>query len=187
MAYTVRTVKADEWAELRALRLRALSDPAARIAFCDDYGLALLQADDYWKARAVPLSDGGAATNLVAVDEDGSWVAMLAVLDETGSRDPDRQGPDDDGGASDRVHVVSVYVLPEHRGTGVAEDLLRGAIAWSWENTPARRIRLWVHEDNARALAFYLRLGFVRTGESMPFPSAPEETEHELEIRCGTG
>ncbi|MCM2577352.1 GNAT family N-acetyltransferase [Streptomyces meridianus] len=185
MAYTVRTVKADEWEELRALRLRALGDPVARIAFCDDPRLALLQADDYWKARAVPLSDGGTATNLIAVDEDdGTWVGMLAVLDETGSRGPVQEP---DGAAlPDRVHIVSVYVLPEHRGTGVAEALLRGAVAWSWENTPAQRVRLWVHERNSRALAFYLRLGFVRTGERMPFPSQPEETEHELEIRRGT-
>lgn len=184
MAYTVRTVKADEWADLRALRLRALSDPAAPIAFCDAYDLALLQTDDYWKARAVPLSDGGTATNLVAIAEDGTWAGMLAVLDETANRDPE-QGPDDADGPRDRTHVVSVYVLPEHRGTGVAEELLRGAIAWSWENTPAKRVRLWVHEQNSRALKFYLRLGFVRTGESMPFPSAPDETEHELEIRRG--
>lgn len=184
--YTVRTVSADEWTELRALRLRALHDPAARVAFCDDYDLALLQTDDYWKGRAIPRADGGTATNLVAVAEDGTWVGMLAVLEETGTRRPG-SGSASAGGSRDRVHVVSVYVLPEHRGTGAAERLVRGAIAWSWANTPAKRVRLWVHEENSRALAFYLRLGFTRTGETMPFPPVPEETEHELEVRRGTG
>ena len=81
------------------------------------------------------------------------------------------------------MHVVSVYVRPEHRGTGAAEQLLRSAIGWTWENSKAERIRLWVHGDNPRAEAFYRRIGFVRTGGTMAFPPVPEETEYEMALQ----
>ncbi|MGK5631525.1 GNAT family N-acetyltransferase [Streptomyces sp. URMC 123] len=203
MSYEIRTVGAEEWAELKALRLTALRDPVARVAFIESYDNVHGRADEFWQARAVPLAEGGGATSLVAVDSDGTWVAMLTILDETrdrtvlagestdgtrgteGTQDTDGTGSGGAGSAGQeavlpQTHIVGVYVLPEHRGTGAAELLLRGAVEWSWENTAARRVRLWVHGDNPRAFAFYTRLGFTKTGETAAFPPMPEETEYEL-------
>lgn len=183
----MRTVGADQWASLRALRLRALSDPAARVAFCDDYVEAREQPAVYWQERSTPIAEGGRATNLVVVAEDGTWAGMLAVL-AAAARSRGAKGDAAGGsGREQRAHVVSVYVLPEHRGTGAAELLLREALDWTWRNTPAQRVLLWVHEANPRARAFYQRLGFAPTGNSMPFPPAPEEWEHELEISRPAG
>ncbi|MGP3953119.1 GNAT family N-acetyltransferase [Streptomyces sp. 7N604] len=184
MGYEIRTVRADDWAELRKLRLAALSDPVARVAFVDTYEKSSAQSEDFWRGRATPIAEGGAATNVIAADEDdGMWVAMLALLDETGQCAPAAGTPGvigEDGATPPQIHVVSVYVRPEHRGTGVAEQLFRTAIDWTWGNTKAERIRLWVHGDNPRAEAFYRRLGFARTGETMAFPPVPEETEYEM-------
>jgi ribosomal protein S18 acetylase RimI-like enzyme len=37
-----------------------------------------------------------------------------------------------------------------------------------------------VHEDNARAGAMYRKIGFTRTGESVPVPG--DETKQEIEL-----
>ena len=60
---------------------------------------------------------------------------------------------------SDVVHITQVCTLPEYRDTGVGEHLLR----YSYADLAARRfneLSLTVTEENSRALAFYLRLGF---------------------------
>ncbi|MGP4002631.1 GNAT family N-acetyltransferase [Streptomyces sp. 8N706] len=183
MGYAIRTVCVEDWAELKELRLAALRDPVARVAFVDTYEKGAAQADDFWRGRATPIAEGGLATSVIAADDAGHWVAMLALLDETGrSAPPDGAlgGLGKDGVAPPQIHLVSVYVRPEHRGTGVAEQLFRAAIEWTWEHTKAERIRLWVHCDNPRAQAFYDRLGFTLTGETMPFPPVPEELEYEM-------
>lgn len=179
MSYDIRTVRVEDWSELKELRLVALRDPVAPVAFLDTYESGAAKADDHWRTRATPISEGGAATNLVAADENGVWVGMLALLDETGDQTViDAEGDP----ASPQMHLVSAYVRPEHRGTGVAEQLFRAAIDWTWRNTKAERIRLWVHADNARAQAFYRRLGFARTGGTMPFPPSPDELEYEMAL-----
>jgi len=60
---------------------------------------------------------------------------------------------------SDVGHITQVCTLPEYRDTGVGEHLLR----YSYADLAARRfneLSLTVTEENSRALAFYLRLGF---------------------------
>jgi len=58
--------------------------------------------------------------------------------------------------------VQSCYVRPEARGTGVLE-LLLDAIADEARRDGAPELRLYVHEDNARAVAAYRKRGFVAT------------------------
>ena len=60
---------------------------------------------------------------------------------------------------TDVGHITQVCTLPEYRGTGIGEHLLR----YSYADLAARRfneLSLTVTEENSRALAFYLRLGF---------------------------
>ena len=60
---------------------------------------------------------------------------------------------------SDVGHITQVCTLPEYRDTGIGEHLLR----YSYADLAARRfteLSLTVTEENSRALAFYLRLGF---------------------------
>ncbi|HCA88290.1 MAG TPA: GNAT family N-acetyltransferase [Streptomyces sp.] len=183
MNYEIRTTVADDWVRLRELRLAALRDPVARVAFVDTYENSAAQSETFWRGRATPIAEGGAATNVIAADDDGVWVAMLALLDETGEQSPPVGALgviDEEGPAVRQIHVVSVYIRPEHRGTGLAGLLFREAVDWTWENTKAERMRLWVHGDNPRARAFYNRIGFTPTGQTMAFPPVPAETEHEM-------
>jgi GNAT superfamily N-acetyltransferase len=66
----------------------------------------------------------------------------------------------------DCVHVNQLFLLPEHQG----KDIGRRCMWLVMEE--ARRlglpVRLRVMKVNPRALAFYQRLGFLRTGETDP-------------------
>jgi hypothetical protein len=50
--YTIRPARAHEWRESKALRLRALSDDAAPMAFVESHGEAAARPDDFWQGRA---------------------------------------------------------------------------------------------------------------------------------------
>lgn len=60
--------------------------------------------------------------------------------------------------AADVVHVIDIALLPEYRGAGAGEQLLRWVIA------KARRVTLSVGRWN-RAQRLYSDLGFVVVGE----------------------
>jgi GNAT superfamily N-acetyltransferase len=66
--------------------------------------------------------------------------------------------------APDCVHVHQLFLLPEHQGKGI------GSRCMSLIPEEARQlglpVRLRVLKVNPRALAFYERLGFTRTGET---------------------
>lgn len=85
---------------------------------------------------------------------------------------------------TDQTHLVGVFVRPEARGAGVADALFRAALDWSWElaGPPVKRVRLYVHEHNERAAAFYRRFGFVASGDSVLVPGDDTARELELEI-----
>ena len=66
----------------------------------------------------------------------------------------------------DAAVVNELYVAPERRGTGVADDLLAAAIDVAREqDLPLDRLLLDVDPNNDRARAFYDRHGFEPWGE----------------------
>ncbi|CAL9487685.1 hypothetical protein SUDANB6_03180 [Streptomyces sp. enrichment culture] len=176
--WTVRAIRADEWAAVKALRLTALRDPLAHLAFLDTYEKAVDRPESHWQERAAGAAEGAAgARQVVAEVPGGTWAGTLTVLmEEAGTTDwaghpvERRQG-----------HVVGVYVRPEWRGTGMIKELFDAGIAWAWERG-AERVRLLVHEDNGRAQGCYRKLGFV------PAQGAPGEDELEFVLgRADTG
>ncbi|MEU8530385.1 MULTISPECIES: GNAT family N-acetyltransferase [Streptomyces] len=183
--YLIRPVRADEWEKTRELRLAALQDPAASIAFLETYDNALAQPESFWQGRAEGASEGSTtARQFVAEAPDGTWAGTITVLVERPS-DEVRFG---EAAKVDQTHVVGVYVRPEARGTGVTEALFQAGVDWSWTlpDPAVQRVRLYVHEDNARAAAFYRRFGFTATGETVPMPGDDGALELEYEIRRPT-
>ena len=59
--------------------------------------------------------------------------------------------------------ISLLYMLPEYRGRGWAIQLL-GYAFWFYENHDRAAVRLHVSENNARAITFYQRSGFVQIG-----------------------
>ncbi|MEV5887512.1 GNAT family N-acetyltransferase [Streptomyces sp. NPDC052020] len=174
--WVIRTIRAEEWAAVKALRLTALRDPLARIAFLETYETAADRPESFWRERAAGAAeDAAGARQVVAEVPGGAWAGTLTVLlEEAGTTDwaglpvDRRQG-----------HVVGVYVRPEWRGTGVTGALFEAGLAWAW-GRGAERVRLIVHEDNGRARGCYRKLGFVPSGVSVPMRGAPGENELEF-------
>ena len=61
----------------------------------------------------------------------------------------------------DAAVLNELYLGPDHRGSGLADDLLAAAVAHAEEqDLPMDRIVLDVDPDNDRAVAFYRKHGF---------------------------
>ncbi|QLD90886.1 GNAT family N-acetyltransferase [Natronomonas salina] len=66
----------------------------------------------------------------------------------------------------DAAVVNELYVVPEHRGAGVADALLESAVDLARDqDLPLDRLLLDVDPENERAYAFYERFGFEPWGE----------------------
>ncbi|MDV5147245.1 GNAT family N-acetyltransferase [Streptomyces sp. SBC-4] len=179
MDYSIRTIRADEWERGREIRLAALQDAVAHLAFLDTYEAAVERPDTFWQERAEGASESGdgSVRQFVAERPDGSWAGTITLLVERPSDEP-RFGA---AAKVEQTHIVGVYVRPEARGSGVIDALFRAGVEWSWtlSEPVVERVRLYVHEKNARAAAFYRRYGFVATGESVAVPG--DDTARELE------
>ncbi|MBD7957850.1 GNAT family N-acetyltransferase [Microbacterium sp. Sa4CUA7] len=156
---TVRRVRADEWRRVRRLRIEAVSDPDAGIAFLSTPEQERARDDAFWQQRAADAASGDTAAQFVAESADG-WVGTATVLVRP-------SGAADHTGRTvwtTRADVVGVYVRPDHRGSGAVDGLLDAA-AHRAASLGLRRLTLDVHADNTRAQAAYRRAGFVPTGE----------------------
>ncbi|WP_377271076.1 GNAT family N-acetyltransferase [Peterkaempfera sp. SMS 1(5)a] len=177
MTYRVRRVASHEWLRLRDLRLEALQDTPT--AFVTQYLDERMRSDSDWQSRARSGSGVEAQADgrliathvLVPAGGGGRWGGMTTVFQE-----PEAVKP--------QAHLVGVYVAPRLRGraVGAAEELVRAAVEWALDEGAAERVRLFVREDNGRALSFYRRLGFTLTGETMLYPPDPSYSELEMEF-----
>jgi len=178
MSHVIRSIRSEEWPAVRELRLAALKDPVAHLAFLETYEDAVVRADSYWQERAAGAALGTTERQqFVAEGSDGVWAGTVIVLvEEAGSEDPFGQPVKQRQG-----HVVGVFVRPEHRGSanGITQRLFDAALEWSWA-LGLERVRLFVHEKNSRAEAFYRRIGFVATGGTAPVPG--DEASLEVEF-----
>ncbi|WP_326581206.1 GNAT family N-acetyltransferase [Streptomyces sp. NBC_00481] len=174
--YVVRAVRADEWRAVRELRLAALLDPVAHLAFLETYEDALARSDAFWKERTEKAAVGVRERQQFVVEsEDGAWVGTVTVLvEEAGTRDffggivERRQG-----------HLVGVFLRDGHRGKGLGEAMFAVAVEWA-RGVGVERVRLFVNEGNGRAAAFYRRVGFVGSGVTVEGDEG-RELEYVLE------
>lgn len=103
-----------------------------------------------WVERCVD-SDPRCVT--VAV-EDGDVVGYVFVL------------PESHRFIWDSAVLNELYLMPDYRGTGVADDLMDAAVSLARDqDLPLDRLVLDVDRKNDRATAFYERHGFDHWGE----------------------
>ncbi|WP_369267751.1 GNAT family N-acetyltransferase [Streptomyces harbinensis] len=179
--YAIRTTRREDWARLRELRLAALLDPLAEVAFYQTYEAALEIPRQEWERRAAgertttfigyPVDPEDPAGSLGFPDSadfavDKPWAGMVTVFPE-----PDTfAGTDTDADSdTDHVTVVGVYVRPEHRGTGLARNLMRRVIDWAGE----REVRLRVHEKTRAPPASTPPSASAPTASGTPTPACP--------------
>ena len=145
----IRLVRPDEWAALKALRLRALgSDPDAFGGRLED---AIEHDDDRWRKRAA--ADPAEAATFVAEEPDGALVGMAV-----GARIQERP---------DAAGLFGMWVAPEARGQGIGGALVDAVAHWA-RSVGFERIGLGVATANMGVVAFYERKGFAVLGEPVP-------------------
>lgn len=157
-SYTVRRVRAEEWRRLRELRLEALRDPIAHLAYLDRIEVALERPDSYWQERTRAAASGTTVGQFVAIDEHGYLAGTVTAL-VTAPGEPDYIGETSPGM---RAAVVGVYVRPGHRGSGVLQAVLSETEAWL-RGIGVPQVRLHVNEHNLRAQGAYRKCGYVDT------------------------
>lgn len=168
MSFSVRRVRADEWTRVRDLRLDAVRDPAAPIAFLHTYEEESAHDDAFWRARASGAAAGDSVAQFVA-EEHGEWIGTLTVLRW-------KEGAEDHHGRTvdaPRGDVVGVFIRQEARGRGVVDALFDAAARWA-RAIGDDRLVLDVHADNQRAQAAYRRAGFTPTGLEFTGSIGPE-------------
>lgn len=161
-AIVVRKLTAADWVQLRAARLAALAE--APYAFASTLAREHEFTDEVWRSRA-----GSGRTF-------GAWQCATIVGLATGL-------PPEPPAAVDAAapwHLVGMWVAPDCRGQGVADQLVE-AVCDLARRSGAAAVTLWVTEVNDRARAFYRRHGFAPTGgRQLVRPEEPEHFEEEL-------
>jgi GNAT superfamily N-acetyltransferase len=150
MTFTIRSTRADDWREVKALRIEMLADTPN--AFGERLAQALGNSDDEWRMRAAR-GENPAGAQLVAIADDGRWIGTMGAYVT----------------ARGEALLVGVYVTPAYRGieSGVTDALLSAVEDWCRPRFAT--LTLHVHEQNPRARAAYERRGFEYTGQRMPY------------------
>jgi GNAT superfamily N-acetyltransferase len=141
MTARIRRLDIGDEETLRAIRLEALDDDPD--AFGSTYEREVDRPIDDWQRWF----SGGAV--FIAEGEAGPPSGLVAM----------RLRPDD----ASIALLVSMWVRPSSRGTGVADDLVRSALAWAASEGTAA-VQLHVVGGNIRASKLYERHGFYPTG-----------------------
>lgn len=185
MSTLIREIRAEDWERVKQIRLDALRDPAAAVAFLETHEQAAARPDEFWQDRAANACAGATgARQFIAQDEDGQWLGTITARVEL----PEGNGVlEGDVIEAPQIHLVGVYVRPGARGTGLLQELVRAASEWGWslDEPKIRRVRLFVHQDNARAEAAYVKAGFTATGLRLPVPGDATRQEIEMEVLRG--
>ncbi|MEO8476526.1 MAG: GNAT family N-acetyltransferase [Actinomycetota bacterium] len=141
MAEIARLCERD-WPIYRDVRLASLADSPS--AFGSRVAEERDRTDADWRARLA------ARTQFVARERGRSVGTVGSLIEEDGT-----------------VELVSMWVAPDARGTGVA-DLLIDAVVTDAQGRGCRRIALWVAVGNEPAERLYARHSFERTGRTQP-------------------
>jgi ribosomal protein S18 acetylase RimI-like enzyme len=162
MTYTIRATTEDDWQDYRAVRLAALADTPRAFVTTLEQASAYDEAE--WRNRAAGRHHLGVPTASILAYDGERPVGML-------------------GGGLLEPHQVlmwAVWVAPEHRGSGVAEQLIEALERWARDEAGADEVMLEVNEENARARRFYERVGYRVNGNRQPYPNDPSVDELEM-------
>jgi ribosomal protein S18 acetylase RimI-like enzyme len=154
MTVSVRRVVADDWREMKRVRLAALATD--RVAFGSTLEAEAAFGDDVWIERARVSATSNERVLWVAFGEDGRMIGMVGAHLEG-------------QGAS----LFGTWIDPAARGAGVGGKMLDALVAWLEARDPAVAISLSVNPTLAAAVRLYESRGFTPTGASTPIDHTP--------------
>jgi len=155
----IRRVEPGDGLRLKRVRLAALEDSPD--AFSSTNAAEAARSDEEWAARAQAGSAGVARITLFAEGAQGV-VGLIGGYRATDS--------------SATVELVSMWVDPSARRSGVGRALVEAVLDWARE-TEASEVALGVMESNPAATQLYSATGFIPTGTATPLASNPSLLE----------
>lgn len=181
-AFEIRQAGPDDWAALRQVRLAALAE--APYAFSSTLDRETERPEQFWRDRIAAWPQFIAWTGGEPAGLAGGFAEPVADDGNDGATGP---GSADGAPAGGRGgwHLVSMWVRPQARGLGIADELVAAVIACARADG-AQRLTLWVTDVNARAMAFYQRMGFRSSGRrQLVRPEEPDHWEQEQVLDLG--
>jgi ribosomal protein S18 acetylase RimI-like enzyme len=143
------------------VRLRALQDTPT--AFSSTYAKESQLTDADWVARAAQWTNERSATYL-AMDAEIPCGIASGMLDKDDAK---------------RAHLLSMWVAPTHRRSGIGRKLVKAIIDWSRAHGVCT-LQLIVTSNNDNAIKFYEHLEFVLTGKTAPYRNDPALNDLEM-------
>jgi GNAT superfamily N-acetyltransferase len=137
----------DDYELVRTIRLRCLREEPS--AFGSTYEREVAFTDAVWIDRLRP----DANPHYLVEAPDGTPAGIAAGVP--------------DATATGVANLVSMWVEPRARGTGVADELIGAVLLWA-ETAGYHALSLHATEGNVRAERAYQRHGFQRTGRTFP-------------------
>jgi ribosomal protein S18 acetylase RimI-like enzyme len=150
-------------------RLAALSESPQ--AFGSTHAREVLLTDEQWHERASKWTSSNAVAYLAWDDRVDDACGIVAGL---------RDADDPSVG-----HLMSMWVAPSHRRCGLGRMLVQAVIDWA-TSMGLTSVRLSVTSGNDTAIALYVRMGFVATGKTSPYPNDPAFWEIEMSRPTGS-
>ena len=166
MTVEIRRVRREDVEIFRTARIVAVNDTPLAFGVTPE-GL-LAQTQQQWQERVDLLATHPTEAMFLAMDGEQAVGMMGAYFEE------------DDG----CWVLMSVWVAPEHRGTGLTERLHSAVIAWV-RAQGVEEIFLDVVLRNERAVGFYNRVGYTPTGLVKKHHLHVDEDEMEMVLRLG--
>jgi ribosomal protein S18 acetylase RimI-like enzyme len=156
MRHLVRRIASGEVQLLRDVRLRALEESPS--AFSSTFTAEAGRPATTWEDVADRRAHGADQTTFLAVG-DGQCVGLVSA-----------GHPHEHPGAE----LFSMWVSPQVRRVGIGSRLVGAVMDWA-RAAGDDSLWLWVTQDNAAAIRFYERRGFVATGARKPLASLPDK------------
>jgi ribosomal protein S18 acetylase RimI-like enzyme len=154
-------IRAIDAMQFKAVRLAALQD--SPMAFGSTYAREASFPDAEWIRRANNWR-GDRGIGYLALDSQIPCGIAGVFLDD---RNPAK------------AQIVSMWVAPTHRRSGVGRLLIDAIVAWCREKS-VRDLHLMVTSNNQSAINFYKRIGFAMTGVTEPYPNDRSLVEYEM-------
>jgi ribosomal protein S18 acetylase RimI-like enzyme len=146
---------------LKRVRLTALTDTPS--AFSSTYARESQRSNEDWLKLATAWNSGQSVF-YIAMDEGVPCGMIAGKFDESAPR---------------RAWVLSMWVAPAHRRSGLGARLMDQVERWA-QSLAICELYLHVTSNNSTAQNFYEKCGFTRTGITQPYQNDPALFEYEM-------
>jgi ribosomal protein S18 acetylase RimI-like enzyme len=165
---SIRPLTLDDWPAWWSLRLSALADHPD--AFGSDYDETLAAGEQAARTRFAPNSNDARNQLFGAFTDEGILVGVAGIV----GNDRRKQ--------RHRVFIWGVYVVPEARGMGAGEALIRACVDHARAVDGVLQVHLTVASHNQSAVRLYERLGFARYGREPRALILPDGTHVDEDL-----